>query len=364
MAHHPRAQPQFDLDVLVVGAGQAGLATGAELQRSGLTFRLFDRSARVGDSWRRRYDSLVLFSTRAYSALPGLPFPGDHEGYAARNEIADYLEEYADVLALPITLGDGIRRLTRGAERFVAVTDHDVHVLARAVIVATGAFQRSIVPPFARELSPGVCQLTAATYCNPSQLPAGRVLIVGAGATGRQIAFELARVREVSLSTGRSINITPQRVFGRDVMAWFDALGFLRADKSTAKGQFARAHESFPGWHLRSGALRRRGVRLRPRVLDAASDRFRFGDGSSDRFDVVIWAMGYRDDTSWLQIPDAVGPAGRFLEDRGVSPVPGLFHVGRSWQTSRASALLCGVAFDAAAIVTRVTQFIRHSRME
>ena len=146
-----RAQPDADIDVLVVGAGQAGLATGAELRRSGLAFRLFDRAARVGDSWRRRYDSLVLFSSRAYSSLPGRPMAGDPEGYASRDELADYLEEYANVLAMPITRGDGIAQLTRRTDRFAAVSDRGTHVTARAVIVATGAFQRSIVPPFARD---------------------------------------------------------------------------------------------------------------------------------------------------------------------------------------------------------------------
>jgi putative flavoprotein involved in K+ transport len=356
------AEPTIHMDVLVVGAGQAGLATGAALQRTGLTFRLFDRAVRVGDSWRRRYDLLVLFSTRAYSSLPELRMAGDPEGYPSKHEIADYLESYANVLALPITLGDGIAQLTRGADGFGAVTDGGTHVTARAVVVAAGAFQRSTVPTFARGLSPDICQLAAETYRSPSQLPDGRVLVVGGGATGRQIAYELARVREVSLSTGQPINITPQRVFSRDVMAWFDALGFLRADKATAKGRFARAHESFPGWHLRSAALRRGGIRLHSRVVDGQADTLRFGDGSTDRFNAVIWAMGYRDDATWLQIPGAANSVGQFIQDRGVSPVPGLVHVGRSWQTSRASALVCGVAFDAAAIVKRITEFMRHFR--
>ncbi len=161
------------------------------------------------------------------------------------------------------------------------------------------------------------------------------------------------------MSTGRSINITP-RVLGRDVMVWFDALGFLRAGKFTTKGRFARAHESFPGWHLRSAAFRRRAVRL----LSASWMSSRTPSASAtgrERFDVVIWAMGYRDASAWLQIPDAVSPAGLFVENRGVSPAPGLFHVGRSWQTSRASALVCGVAFDAANIVERIKEFIRDS---
>ncbi len=197
--------------MLVVGAGQAGLASGAAWQRTGLTFRLFDRAGRVGDSWRRRYDSLVLFSTRAYSSLPGLRMTDDPEGSPSRQEVADYLETFANVLALPITLSDGIAQLTREGDRFRAVTDHGTDVVARAVIVAASAFQRSIVPTFARGLSPDICQVAADAYCNPSQLPDGRVLIVGGGRRGvRSPTSWRARGRYRCRRGGRS---TSRRAF-------------------------------------------------------------------------------------------------------------------------------------------------------
>jgi len=142
-------------------------------------------------------------------------------------------------------------------------------------------------------------------------------------------------------------------------MALFDRLGFLRGDKDSAVGRFVRAHESFPGLHQRSGALRRRGVRLRPRTVGATPEGCVFADGSRAAFDVVVWAIGYRDDASWLRIPAAVGAGGHFVEERGVSPVPGLFHVGRSWQTCRASALLRGAGDDAARIVDRVVECLK-----
>jgi putative flavoprotein involved in K+ transport len=349
------------LDVMVVGAGQAGLAAGFHLQRTPLSHRLFDRAARVGDSWRRRYDSLVLFSTRAYCALPGLPMDGDPNGYPGKDEVAEYLDAYARTIDLPISLGEGIARVERDGGAFVALTDGRRRIATRALIVAAGAFQRSAIPVFAHRLSQTVQQLAADSYRNPQQVQSGRVLVVGGGATGRQIARELADSHEVSLSTGRPVSITPQRVLGRDVMAWFHALGFLRADKDTAIGRFVRSHESFPGLHLSDRALLRHGVHLRQRVVDADGDSCRFANGSSDRFDAVIWAIGYRDDTSWLRIDGAVDSTGMCLERRGVSPVPGLFYVGRSWQRSRASALLCGVAADAADIVERVSGFVAAS---
>jgi putative flavoprotein involved in K+ transport len=135
------------------------------------------------------------------------------------------------------------------------------------------------------------------------------------------------------------------------VMVWFDRLGFLCADKATARGRFVKAHESFPGPHLRDSALRRRGVHLRPRTAAVTSEALEFADGSRATFEAVIWACGYDDRSGWLQIPGTVDADRTHIEDRGVSPVPGLYYVGRSWQTSRASSLLCGVAADASRIV-------------
>jgi putative flavoprotein involved in K+ transport len=348
------------LDVLVVGAGQAGLAAGYFLQRAGVRFRLFDGSARVGDSWRRRYDSLVLFSPRSYSALPGLAMPGDPHGYPNKDEVADYLEQYAARFGLPVALHERIDALERRGGGFIGRTSRDRRVAARAVIVATGAFQRSVIPSWDESAAAGRARLGADAYVGPEQLPARRVLVVGGGGTGRQIALELARVHEVSLSIRGRITITPQRVLGRDVLEWFDRLGFLRADKATPRGRFARTHESFPGPHLRDRALRRYGVRLRPRTVAAAAEEFTFADGTREAFDAVIWAVGYRDDARWLRIPGTVDADGAHVEHRGVSPTPGLFYVGRSWQSSRASALLCGVGSDATRIVANVIGWLSH----
>jgi putative flavoprotein involved in K+ transport len=341
------------LDVLVVGAGQAGLATGYFLQRAGVRFLLLDGSARVGDSWRRRYDSLVLFSPRSLSALPDFVMSGDPDGYPTKDEIANYLERYADLLRLPLALREDFACLERRGDYFIGRTSRGRQLLSRAVIVATGAFQCSVIPRWAESMPPGITHLGADTYRNPWQLPSGRVLVVGGGGSGRQIALELSRSHEVSLSVGTRITITPQRVLGRDVMVWFDRLGFLRADKATARGRFVKAHESFPGPHLRDRALRRGGVHLRPRTTAVTSEALEFADGSRATFEGVIWACGYEDRSDWLQIPGTVDSKGNYIEDRGVSSIPGLYYVGRSWQTSRASALLCGVAADASRIVAK-----------
>src|SRR4051794_10051482 len=173
------------VDVLVVGAGQAGLAAGHALRATGLRYELVERQTRIGDSWRQRYDSLTLFTPRSYSHLPGLAFDGPSEGYANRDEMAAYLERYAERFELPVRLRSAIVALEREASGFVAHLDDGSVISARAVVITPGAFQVPAIPRIAADLSPDVKQLTPNSYVNPSTVPAGRVLVVGDGATGR-----------------------------------------------------------------------------------------------------------------------------------------------------------------------------------
>lgn len=357
----PRVTPApEDADVLVIGAGQAGLALAWHLQRLPLRVHVMDRAARIGESWRTRYDSLTLFSPRALSALPGMAMPGEPDGYPTKDETGDYLEAYARQLSASFTLGAGIRRLSQADGQFRAETDAGDAITARAVAVATGAFQEPLVPQFASSFSPEVVQLTAATYRNPGRLRAARVLVAGDGATGRQLALELAAEREVSLATGRSRVVTAQRILGRDQLWWSDKLGLLRAPRTTTVGRFVRRLDAFPGSHLRLRQLRRRGVRVVGRIVGAKGTRARFADGRSLEVDGVVWAIGYRERTGWLEIAAAKDASGCFIERRGVSPVPGLYFVGREWQWTRGSALLCGVSRDAEHVARMISMRLGH----
>ncbi len=360
-ARHLQSSPEIaSVDVLVVGAGQAGLAAGRWLRDSGLSFLLLDANTSVGDAWRARYDSLVLFTPRRYSALPGLPFPGDPDGYPSKGEVADYLERYAAAFALPIRTAR-ITRLEMAGDSFVATAATRARVVAHAVIVATGAFQEPAVPPFAVRLGPEVAQFSPTTYRNPAQVPPGTVLVVGDGATGRQIALDLAPSRKVLLAGGKKRNLVPQRLLGRDLFIWLDWLGLLRADRKTRIGRLLRTRDPIPGKaEFDDAMLSRSGIVLCPRVTEAAGRTVTFADGRIEAVEAIIWALGYRDDTSWLAIPRAFDERG-FVQDRGRTPVPGLFHVGRSWQTSRGSALLLGVGHDAHEIVAEATE---HARLE
>jgi putative flavoprotein involved in K+ transport len=358
--------PAAELDVLVIGAGQAGLAMAYQLRSTGLQFGVVDGHSRVGDSWRQRYDSLVLFTPRSYSALPGLAVAGDPNGYPTKDEIADYLESYAAHFALPIQLNAGVRSLDQVDGKFRAMTTENLEIEARAVVIASGAFQVPRIPALSAALSPDVCQLTAISYRNPSQMPTGTVLVVGDGATGRQIALELAATRKVLLATGRSRRVTPERVLGRSVFWWLDHLGVLRAGRETRIGRQMMAGDPFPGRGLALPRLRKADVAVVPRLAAGDGKTVRFASGGVADIDALVWATGYRDDSEWVGIPAAKSPDGSFVESRGVSPVPGLYFVGRSWQWTRGSALLTGVDADAAYVTLHITRALadRHASSE
>nr|MDQ5810441.1 NAD(P)/FAD-dependent oxidoreductase [Actinomycetota bacterium] len=270
-----------DLDVLVIGGGQAGLALGYHLKQAGHRFQIVERNPRLGDSWRNRYDSLVLFTPRAYSALPGLPLQGDPEGYPGKDEIADYLERYAGYFDLPVLTDTGVRSLTRVSVGFRARTDAGEIIDTGAVVLATGAFQRPAIPAISRQLSPDVLQLTPESYKRPGQIPSGRVLVVGDGATGRQIAVELAATHEVLLATGRPRRVSPQRILGRSVFWWMDKLGILRASHETGVGRYLMEADPFPGKALGLGRLRRQGIRVVGRLLHVDGKRLGFAGGET-----------------------------------------------------------------------------------
>jgi putative flavoprotein involved in K+ transport len=335
------------LDVLIVGAGQAGLALGARLKSTSLRFGLIERHARVGDSWRNRYDSLTLFTPRAYSALPGLAVPGDPDGFPTKDEMADYLETYATHFDLPVMPNTGIASLERANGGFRAATEAGEQIHSRAVVLATGAYQRPAIPVISKELPAEVLQLTPESYKNPAQLPPGRVLVVGDGATGRQIAVELSATHEVFLASGRPRRVSPDRVLGKSIFWWMDKLGIVRASRESAIGRYLMKTDPFPGKDLELERLRERGVEAVGRLSRVEGKTVTFADGNTTEVDTVIWATGYRDDAERVAIPEAKDADGDFLHERGVSPVPNLYFIGRSWQWTRGSALLTGVGADA-----------------
>ncbi len=346
------------LDVLVIGAGQAGLALGYHLSHMPLRFRLIERNPRIGDSWRNRYDSLVLFTPRAYSALPSLAVPGDPEGYPTKDELADYLEAYASHFALPITLGTGIRRLETIVGGYRATTEDGATFDCCAVVVATGAFQQPAIPLLARAFSPEVAQFSPVTYKNPEQVPPGRVVVVGDGASGRQIALELAASHQVVLATSGRREPNPGRILGKSIFWWMERLGLLLTGHETRLGRYLMRADPFPGKQLRLPKLRAAGITVVGRLTAVDGKHVVFAGGERIAINTVIWATGYREQTDWLAIPEAKDAQGMILHQHGVSPVAGLYFIGRNWQRTHGSSRLYGVGADAAFVADHLATYV------
>jgi putative flavoprotein involved in K+ transport len=334
------------VDVLVIGAGQAGLAMGRVLQKLRRDFLVIDGAARVGDSWRARWDSLRLFTPARWSALPDLPFPAPPDHHPGRDEVAGYLESYARTFAMPLALDEPVRELRRLGPHEFLVRSGFACYRARHVVVATGGYQSPRVPSVAGALGPGIEQLHSSAYRSPAALPDGPVLVVGAGNSGVQIAAELAGHREVTLALGTPARSLPARVLGRSLFDWLDAAGAMRVGADSAGARLFGRREFLIGLTPR-GLARSHGVRLVPRIVDARARALVTAAGESLAPRTVIWATGFRPSYSWLRAP-AFDAAGRPLHVQGLSPIDGLGFLGLPWQRTRGSSLLGWVARDAA----------------
>jgi len=342
-----------EVEVLVIGAGQAGLAVGYYLQQHGISYHIIGKEKRIGDVWRNRYDSLTLFTPRAYSSLPGLKLAGDPNGYATKDEIADYLQAYADYHTLSVQLDTEVVSLRQTGGQY-AVHTNQGDILAHQVIVATGPFQKPFIPEFAQGLSDKVYQIHTAEYINPSQLQDGSVLVVGGGNSGAQIAVELCEDREVYLSVGHRMKFLPLQLGNRSIFWWFDKLGIYRASIETKRGQWVR-RQSDPifGKELKK-LITNSKVKIKAKASSVEHQTFTFADGSHVEVQNVIWATGFHPDYSWVDIPGVLDRNGRPLHERGVSPMEGLYFLGLPWQYRRSSALIGGVGMDAEYLIHRI----------
>ena len=342
-------------DVVIIGAGQAGLAAGYWLAQRDIDFIIVDAHARVGDSWRKRWDSLQLFTPARYSALPGLAFPADPYHLPSKNEVADYLEWYARVFELPIRNNVQVTSVQRSHACFEIVTAHGNRFQADNVIVASGPFQVPRIPDLAADLDPAITQLHSSEYRNPEQLPEGAVLVAGAANSGAQIALELARSRPTLLA-GRSVGTLPRRVLGRDLFDWL-ALTLMRPGADTRLGARIRHNvvsstDELIGMSERD--LTRGGVQRVPRIVAVTDGRPVFADGSSADVQGVVWATGFRPDFRWIDCP-AFDHDGFPRHERGVvREAPGLYFIGLRFQYRLNSSLLGGVGADAEFVVQSI----------
>jgi putative flavoprotein involved in K+ transport len=339
-------------DVLVIGGGQAGLAMGYHLAQLRRHFLIVDAGDEIGQAWRSRWDSLRLFTPAQYDNLPGMPFPAPRDTYPGKDEVAEYLQAYATHFQLPVRLGMNVTSLARSEDGYV-VTAGGEALEAGQVVVATGPFHVPFVPPIAKGLDPEVTQIHSVSYRRPKDLPAGKVLVVGAANSGCQIALELSGTHTVELSAGKRIPTIPQRPLGRDVWWWGSKIGLDRVNVGSRLGRRLAGRDQVIGGGPRQLA-KQHGVLIRPRATRAEGRSVTFADGSAAEFDAVVWATGFTTDHSWIDVPGVRDEKGRLLHRRGVTPSPGLYMLGMAWQHTRGSALLGWVDADAAFLAEQI----------
>jgi putative flavoprotein involved in K+ transport len=333
-------------DVLVIGAGQAGLSMGYFLKKTDLSFLLLDQSGEVGESWRKRYDSLKLFTPRLYSSLPGLPLSGDANGYPTKDEIGDYVSHYAKTFSIPVMLHTVVEKLEREGDYFVLSTNQG-DFRSKQIVVATGPFHQPNIPMFSEFLSEEVLQLHSSEYKNPDQLQNGATVVVGGGNSGAQIAVELANHTQVYLSVGHNPKFLPQNVLGRSIFWWIDKVGIYKANVHSKVGQMIKNNpDPIFGYELK-WKLKDGGVQQKRKAVSAHENQMIFEDHSRVEVRNVIWSTGFKSDFSWISIPFLLNDNGMPIHKRGVTPIKGLYFLGLPWQYRRSSALLLGVGGDA-----------------
>ncbi len=398
------------VETLVIGGGQAGLAASAHLVRNARPHLVVER-ARIAERWRsERWDSLVANGPAWHDRFPAQTFdPVDPDAFATKEEVAAYFERFARSINAPIRTGVNIRRLSKRADgAFVAETGDGATISADNVIVATGAFQNPVIPP-AIPAEAGVLQIHSAHYKNPAQLPAGGVLVIGAGSSGTQIADELNRAgRPTWLAVGPH-NRPPRRYRGRDFVWWLGVLGKWDEQPTTSGPHVTIAVSGARGGHtvdfreLAHGGVTLLGpvagyaggeVQIAPDLcaniaagdadylntlreadayvaregldLPAEPDAYAIGadpacmtnpvlalDLAAAGISTVIWATGYAFDFGWIEC-DAFDARGNPRHERGVSPVSGLHFLGLPGLSRRASSFIWGVWHDAAYLADHI----------
>ncbi|MCK0471009.1 NAD(P)/FAD-dependent oxidoreductase [Halalkalibacter sp. APA_J-10(15)] len=345
-------------DVIVIGGGQAGLASGYYLKKKKLRFLILEASHGALGSWPRYYDSLKLFSPAQLSSMPGLKMPGHRTHYPLRDEVIQYLKNYAKAFDLPIQPNQKVIRIEKG-NGFTIHTEAGAVYQTKTIINATGSFHNPFTPNITgREIFKGEI-LHSSAYRNPDRYKDQRVLVVGRGNSAVQIAMELTESSHTSLAVLQPVKLVNQKVFGIDLHFWIKAIGldtfqFWRFGKQAPIPTAAADLGDYKA-RLEAGKPDQRDM-----FVAFTESGVIWPDGLQEKVDAVIFATGYRPGLTYFQEIGALDGEGRPLHTAGISQtVPGLYYVGLEGQRSFASATLRGVGPDAKYVVRHIGRFLQ-----
>ncbi|QNE21859.1 SidA/IucD/PvdA family monooxygenase [Kribbella qitaiheensis] len=348
------------VETVIIGAGQAGLATGYHLRELGREFVILEGNARLGDNWRAQWDTLRLYTPKKYDGLPGLPFPGERWSYPTKDEVADYLESYAAKFDLPVRTSTRVDRL-EAANGGYAVIIGDHQILAKNVVVATGTFGRTpYLPEYAVDLDPAIRQLHSSEYRRPGQLKDGPVLVVGGSHSGTDIAYEVA-ITHPTVLCGRDPGQIPVRLEKKGARLFFPVFIFVGKHLLTRRTPMGRKemreirYHGGPMLRVKREDLIARGVeRVHDRVAGVKDGRPMLDDGRVLDVANVVWSTGFRQVFDWIKVP-VIGPDGWPEEMRGVAAAaPGLYFCGLCFQFAFSSMVVAGAGRDAEYVAKQI----------
>ncbi len=323
---------------IIIGGGQAGLSAGYYLQQRQLQFLILEREDAVGEQWRKRFHGLTLFTPNAMNTLPGFDAPISNGNYQTKDEFADYLSQYSQQCRLPIKLSTYVIEICRLPSGDYEITTNNETYISTHIIIATGAFKDIAIPDIAHSYSGK--QLTINQLSN-TNLYDKNILVVGDGASGRQVAKQLSTNNNVSLAQGKQRHLVKESVAGFNTFTLLRFFGLLRLPKDWPIAKWLKQRDPFPDTQINDQALTSASIKLLPK-LTALHPVPTFIDNYSSTFDIVIWATGYKNK------PIAV------TDNERVQHPNRIWHLGEAWQFNRASGLIYGAQFDAKIIVKQL----------
>jgi putative flavoprotein involved in K+ transport len=358
-------QQAQNIETVIVGGGQAGLAVGYFLKQSQRPFVILDAGERVGDSWRERWPSLRLYSPAKLDGLPGMPFPAPRRSFPTGEDMADYLESYAERFQLPVRSGVRVQAVEQNGHGYVVSTDAE-RIQADNVVVATGVFHHDspYIPDFAAELDPRITQLHSADYRSPGQLQPGPVLVVGAAHSGGDVAYEVARAGHATILSGRDTGQIPFDIEARPARFVFPILAFVWTRVLTVSTPMGRKAKSAirvhggPLLRVKRADLQAAGVeRVTERTVGVVDGKPALADGRVLDIANVVWCTGFRNDYSWIRLPLPLEEDGYPAQRHGVvAELPGLYFAGMPFLHSFASMLILGAGRDGKRVAEHIVR--------
>ena len=351
-------------DVVVVGAGQAGLSVSYHLRACGVDHVVLEAASQIGNTWRNRWDSLRLFTPAKFDGLDGFPFPASKDVFPTKNQMADYLVSYANRFQLPVRLNSPVRKLSKTNGTFKIELDNCT-IEAGQVIIAAASYQKPRIPHIAEGISESVPQIHSSEYKNAQQIPGGSVLLVGAGNSGAEIAMDLAGTHDVILA-GRDVGHVPFDIsgfMGRKLLVRTVIRGMFHhvLTMRTPMGRKFRSkmhNRGMPLIRTRPGQLERAGVKRVGRIASIERNVAETETGDKVGFDSVIWCTGYQPGLDWIDLPifDENGiPRHHFGKS---ADVDGLYFAGLHFQYAVSSTMVAGVGRDAKRVARWATSSI------